>query len=170
MLQFWKNPEFIRHRRSELRRGRATAVGLVVALVCVLTILACWASEKSKAEYSSQETIIVGTITEPAQAAPQSDSSGPVHRDSRNRYLAGHHMDLTAHEAYGWLLLMQFGVLTFWSLLSGAEAISRERERGTWDFQRTTRLSPATLLIGKLLGEPVLAYFIVLCSLPITLA
>src|SRR5258708_22309892 len=42
-------------------------------------------------------------------------------------------------------------------------------ERKTWDFQRATRLSPAELLTGKLLGEPVLAYFIVVCCLPIAL-
>src|SRR5258708_23149730 len=42
-------------------------------------------------------------------------------------------------------------------------------ERKTWDFQRATRLSPAELLTGKLLGEPVLAYFIVVCCLPMAL-
>jgi hypothetical protein len=63
----------------------------------------------------------------------------------------------------------QLAILTFWSLLSCAQSISGERERKTWDFQRATRLSPAEFLIGKLLGEPVVAYFIVLCCLPITI-
>jgi hypothetical protein len=76
----------------------------------------------------------------------------------------------TASRSYYPLMLMQFGVLTFWSLLSCVQAISRERERGTWDFQRTTRLAPSELMVGKLLGEPVLAYFIFLCALPVTLA
>ena len=75
----------------------------------------------------------------------------------------------TAQRSYYPLMFMQFGVLTFWSLLSCTQGISRERERNTWDFQRTTRLTPSELLVGKLLGEPVLAYFIFLCALPVTL-
>jgi hypothetical protein len=70
---------------------------------------------------------------------------------------------------YQSLMLAQTGILTFWSLVSCAQAVSAEREHKTWDFQRTTRLTPLELLIGKLLGEPVLAYFIVLCCLPISL-
>src|SRR5258708_16792943 len=69
---------------------------------------------------------------------------------------------------YRILMYAQLGILTFWSLLCCAQSISGERERKTWDFQRATRLSPQELLVGKLLGEPVLAYFIVLCCLPIT--
>ena len=154
LLQFWKNPEFIRHRRAELRRGRATAVGLVVVLICVLTILACWASVKERyAENNGQpyQFSVLG-------------ADGRVHILPHPSIA-----NMTTREAYSWLLLMQFGVLTFWSLLSGAQAISRERERGTWDFQRTTRLNSSELLTGKLLGEPVLAYFIFLCSAPVTL-
>ena len=74
-----------------------------------------------------------------------------------------------ASESYRWLMLMQIAVLGFWSLLACAQAVSRERDRGTWDFQRTTRLTSAELLLGKLFGEPVLAYFIVLCCAPIAL-
>jgi hypothetical protein len=44
MLRFWRNPEFVRHRRSELRPTRALAVALVVLAVCLLVGLACWAS------------------------------------------------------------------------------------------------------------------------------
>jgi hypothetical protein len=76
---------------------------------------------------------------------------------------------VAAQKSYFPLMLMQFGILTFWSLLSCTQGISRERERNTWDFQRTTRLTPSELLLGKLLGEPVLAYFIFLCALPVTL-
>jgi hypothetical protein len=70
---------------------------------------------------------------------------------------------------YRMLIFIQAGVLTFWSLLASAQSISGERERKTWDFQRTTRLTSAELLVGKLLGEPILAYFIVLCCFPIAL-
>lgn len=155
MLRLWKNPEFVRHFRAELRRGRAIVVGSVVLLVCALTILACWGTEKARRDalkgYESYEF----SIQMP---------------DGTTRVLPRLSLaEVAAQRSYGWLLLMQFGVLTFWSLLSGAQAISRERERGTWDFQRTTRLSASSLLVGKLLGEPVLAYFILVCSLPITI-
>ena len=148
LLAFWNNPEFIRHRRSELRRSRATAVGMVVVLVCALTILTCWAVEKSQraAIYQYEIRHPGGTV--------QMYVPPPIAR-------------VAALESYRWLMLMQIGVLGFWSLLSCAQAVSRERDRGTWDFQRTTRLTAAEFLIGKLFGEPVLAYFIVLCCAPI---
>ena len=142
LWKFWRNPEFIRHCRSELRRSRITTVTLVVLFVCALTILACWATE----------------------SALHHGFSTPLDFSSRSSVAVA-----TAMRSYYPLMLMQFGVLTFWSLLSCAQAISRERERGTWDFQRTTRLAASELLVGKLLGEPVLAYFIFLCVLPVTL-
>lgn len=150
VLEFWKNPEFIRHRRSELRRSRAMAVGMVVLVVCVLTILACWAAEKSRRE----------TLKNYEFAIRQPDRTVEM-------YVLPTIATGAAAESYRWLMQMQFGVLIFWSLLSCAQGVSRERERGTWDFQRTTRLTPAELLMGKLFGEPVLAYFIVLCCVPI---
>jgi hypothetical protein len=153
LLQVWNNPEFIRHRWSELRRGRATAVGLVVLVVCALTILTCWASEKAQRDRMREVQQYEFAIQQP---------DGTLQK-LVNPTIA----TVTAIEVYRWLMLMQFGVLIFWSVLSCAQAISRERERGTWDFQRTTRLSPAELLMGKLFGEPVLAYFIVLCCVPI---
>ncbi len=76
---------------------------------------------------------------------------------------------LTFRLFYQWLVTFQTGVLTFWCLLSCAQAVSGEREGKTWDFQRITRLSPAEMLVGKLLGEPILAYFAVGCSLPLSI-
>ena len=142
LWKFWQNPEFIRHCRSELRRSRTTTVALVVLFVCALTILSCWASEKAQIALRPES---ISLFERPTIAVA------------------------TAVKSYYPLMLMQFGVLTFWSLLSCVQAISRERERGTWDFQRTTRLASSELMVGKLLGEPVLAYFIFLCALPVTL-
>lgn len=149
LWKFWLNPEFIRHRRAELRKGRAGAVAVIVAIVCFLTILSCWAV--ARASYGGYGI------------------SARISNDQLQFLNTPNIREAAAVNAYRWLLMMQFGVLTFWSLLSGAQGISRERERGTWDFQRTTRMLPSELLVGKLLGEPVLAYFIVLCSLPVTI-
>jgi hypothetical protein len=70
---------------------------------------------------------------------------------------------------FRWLVGLQAIALTFWTLFSCAQSVSGERDRKTWDFQRTTRLTSAEILIGKLLGEPVLVYFAVLCAAPVTL-
>jgi hypothetical protein len=46
------------------------------------------------------------------------------------------------------------------------QAISREKELNTFDFQRVTRLTPSELTAGKLLGAPAFMYFIALCLVP----
>ena len=174
LWKFWQNPEFVRHCRSELRRSRMTTVAVVVLFVCGLTILACWAAEKAQMTYyhSSAQVVVAPPIASAVPAQRSNETSGDeVEQPSPT--LASHLRPsialATALKSYYPLMFMQFGVLTFWSLLSCTQGISRERERNTWDFQRTTRLAPSELLVGKLLGEPVLAYFIFLCVLPVTL-
>jgi hypothetical protein len=49
------------------------------------------------------------------------------------------------------------------------QSIHREKELNTFDYQRVTRLTPLELTLGKLLGAPCLAYFVMLCFVPITL-
>jgi hypothetical protein len=65
--------------------------------------------------------------------------------------------------------------LTIWAqvmvlILGGGfaalQAISREKELNTFDFQRATRLTPWELTSGKLLGAPAFMYFIALCLVP----
>lgn len=48
-------------------------------------------------------------------------------------------------------------------------AIHREKEMNTFDFQRVTRLTPWELAVGKLFGAPVVVYFAVLCLMPAAL-
>ncbi|HEX3739581.1 MAG TPA: ABC transporter permease subunit [Terriglobales bacterium] len=174
LWKFWQNPEFIRHCRSELRRSRMTTVALVVLFVCGLTILACWAAARAQMTYyHSQPLVLVQPPIPSAAPAQRSNEASDDDAEQPSRALSSRAeptiASATALKSYYPLMLMQFGVLTFWSLLSCTQGISRERERNTWDFQRTTRLAPSELLVGKLLGEPVLAYFIFLCALPVTL-
>ncbi len=49
------------------------------------------------------------------------------------------------------------------------QAISREKDLNTFDFQRVTRLSPLELSVGKLFGAPILAYFVAFCFMPAAL-
>jgi hypothetical protein len=153
VLRFWRNPEFVRHTRAELRSTRAVMVAVIVLLVCAMIGLACWSERQTilaNAEYSAQH--YDGEWT--AYAAKLRTENG-----SQTWLLL-----------CKWLFGLQGGLLTLWSLFACAQSVAGERDRKTWDFQRTTSLTPAEILIGKLVGEPVVVYFGVLCALPITLA
>jgi len=152
MLNFWNNPEFTRHRRAELRRSRAIGTALVVAVLCILVGLACWAEHDSQMQNAHRYADYNHATAEQIQAMEQ-------------RGLIDFWFLFYRSLIYG-----QAGVHTFWVLFSCAQSVSGERERKTWDFQRTTRLQPSELLVGKLFGEPILAYFVILCCVPITIA
>jgi hypothetical protein len=125
VLEFWRNPEFVRHARAELRPARAVTAAVVAMVICVLVGLTCWSSE--------HENVRVFFRT-----------------------------------FYAWLVGMQFVVLGVWSAAACGQAISRERELKTYDFLKTTRLTSTELMVGKILGVPVLAYFVVACSIPVS--
>jgi hypothetical protein len=74
-----------------------------------------------------------------------------------------------AHMMYTVLLWGQFVVLGMWCASACSQAVSREREMKTWDFVRTTRLTAVNILVGKLLGAPILAYAVLACVLPVAL-
>ncbi|MGH9650487.1 MAG: ABC transporter permease, partial [Terriglobales bacterium] len=126
MLQFWRNPEFIRHARAELRAPRSIAAGLLVLVICALVGLASWSAERN-------------------------------------------HLPEFFRTCHLWLVGIQFTLLGFWCASNCGQAISRERELKTYDFLKTTRLTSAELIIGKTLGAPIMAYFVVGCSLPVSL-
>ncbi len=70
---------------------------------------------------------------------------------------------------YAWLVGGQFVLLGVWSAGTCGQAVARERELKTFDFLKTTRLTAAELMVGMLLGRPIVAYFIVACTLPISI-
>jgi hypothetical protein len=149
---FWTNPEFVRHRRAELRPVRAITVAVVVVLMCTLLGLACWSYEQN--------------LLENAQNGVQQFATEAWRQ--RAEYLQKQFARETWQLFYRWLVGLQGVALTFWTLFSCAQSVSGERDRKTWDFQRTTRLTAAEIMLGKLLGEPILIYFAVLCATPIT--
>lgn len=69
-----------------------------------------------------------------------------------------------------WLVGFQFGALGIWCASACGQAISRERDLKTFDFLRTTRLTAGELVVGKALGAPIMAYFAVGCTIPISVA
>jgi hypothetical protein len=64
---------------------------------------------------------------------------------------------------------LQAVVLCLWCLSSCGQGIASERMLKTYDFLRTTRLTSAELLFGMVFGLPLMAYFIVGCTLPFSL-
>jgi hypothetical protein len=151
MMPIWKNPEFVRHLRAELRTTRAITVAAVVVAIAVLIWLGCWGSRASEMAIIRYQAPHINLS---AERLAGMERQTPL---------------IVWFGFYRFLMYAQLGILTFWSLFSCAQSISGERERKTWDFQRATRLSAGELLTGKLFGEPVLAYFIIACCLPIAL-
>jgi ABC-type transport system involved in multi-copper enzyme maturation permease subunit len=68
-----------------------------------------------------------------------------------------------------WLMGIQFCTLGLWCASACGQAIARERELKTFDFLRTTRLTSWDLMVGKITGAPIMAYFVVGCSLPVSI-
>jgi hypothetical protein len=67
------------------------------------------------------------------------------------------------------ILQLQVFVLLIGGGIYELLTVHREKELNTFDYQRVTRLSSFELGIGKLFGAPILAYFIVLCFMPIAI-
>ena len=140
MLRFWRNPEFVRHVRAELRPARAITLLVVALLVCALIWLSCWSFEQSELERARSSAHQFNRAAWAARVQLLEQTG------SQNIWLL----------FFQWIFALQAGVVTLWSLLACAQSVAGERDRKTWDFQRTTSLTPSEILVGKLLGEPVL--------------
>jgi hypothetical protein len=68
------------------------------------------------------------------------------------------------------MVFLQVAVLLLGGGIYCLQSVHREKELNTFDYQRITRLKPIELALGKLLGAPSLAYLIVLCLAPVTVA
>lgn len=74
-----------------------------------------------------------------------------------------------AIEMFRFILQLQVFVLLIGGGIYELLSVHREKELNTFDYQRVTRLSSFELAVGKLFGAPILAYFIVLCLMPIAI-
>src|SRR5437879_5584091 len=66
------------------------------------------------------------------------------------------------------LLGVQFFISAIVAASSTASSIRHEVANRTLDFQRISSLSPWQIVLGKLLGEPALAYLLAIASIPLT--
>jgi hypothetical protein len=67
------------------------------------------------------------------------------------------------------VLQLQIFVLLIGGGIYELLSVHREKELNTFDYQRVTRLTALELATGKLLGAPILTYFIVLCLMPLAI-
>lgn len=125
-MSFWRNPEFVRYVRAELRPARVLSSAVLALVICSLVGLSAW---------------------------------GSTDRNATREFFK---------DFYLWVMGIQYVVLIFWCATACGHAIARERELKTYDFLRTTRLTAWELIVGKTLGVPILAYFTVGCSLPVS--
>ncbi|HEY1264692.1 MAG TPA: hypothetical protein VGF06_14285, partial [Terriglobales bacterium] len=100
ILDFWSNPEFVRHRRSEMRPSRTIAVVLVVIVVCVLIAMGSWADQANQLE-----------------AARHSAASSGHPTAAELQLMEQQNTQKIAHSLFGILLYAQCGLLSFWVLL-----------------------------------------------------
>jgi len=126
-MSFWRNPEFVRHVRAELRPARALSAAALALVICSLVGLSAWGNTEQN---QTREFFKV---------------------------------------FYLWVMGIQYVVLLFWCASACGHSIARERELKTYDFLRTTRLTAWELIVGKVLGVPILAYFTIGCALPVAI-
>lgn len=87
------------------------------------------------------------------------------HKDTHAIYMDGTYF--VAGEALLHVILwIQAIVLVIGGGIACLHAIQREKDQNTFDFQRITRLSPYELTLGKLLGAPLMVFFVFLCFIP----
>lgn len=78
-------------------------------------------------------------------------------------------------DLYGWhkagavfalILVLQVVVLLIAGGIYCIQAVHKEKELNTFDYQRVTCLTSLELAIGKLFGAPIFTYWLVLCLMP----
>lgn len=65
------------------------------------------------------------------------------------------------------ILGIQFALSGLISLIMVGSSMNAEVNNRTFDFQRIVSLSPREILIGKIIGEPVVGYFLAMATLPL---
>jgi hypothetical protein len=86
------------------------------------------------------------------------------------------HLSIPAAGPSGWgfgllhlLFWLQALILAAGGGIACVNAIYKEKDQNTFDFQRVTRLSPLELAVGKLFGAPIFMYLLCLYLVPIVI-
>jgi hypothetical protein len=73
------------------------------------------------------------------------------------------------NDVFGAVFVASSMILVLWSLLNVSQSVVSERTHRTFDFWRTTRLSPLTLALGKLFGAPLGPWLLYATAFPVLL-
>lgn len=73
------------------------------------------------------------------------------------------------NDVFGAVFVAASIILVLWSLLNVTQSVVSERTHRTFDFWRTTRLSPLSLAVGKLLGAPLSPWLLYASAFPVLL-
>lgn len=76
---------------------------------------------------------------------------------------------MNEHVMVGMVLLAHLVGLPIWVGFTCSKSITHERALETFDFWRTTRLTPHELILGQLCGVPLLGILAVGCTMPIAI-
>jgi hypothetical protein len=86
------------------------------------------------------------------------------------------HLPMVAAGSLGWATQLLSTLFTLQALALAAgggiacvNAIYKEKDQNTFDYQRVTRLTPLELTLGKLFGAPLFMYFVCLCCTPLVI-
>jgi hypothetical protein len=73
------------------------------------------------------------------------------------------------NDVFGAVFVASSIILVLWSLLNVTQSVVSERTHRTFDFWRTTRLSPLSLALGKLFGAPLSPWLLYASAFPVLL-
>lgn len=76
---------------------------------------------------------------------------------------------LNEHVMVGMVLLAHLVGLPIWVGFTCSKSITYERAMETFDFWRTTRLTPLELILGQLCGVPLMGFLAAACTMPIAM-
>ena len=69
----------------------------------------------------------------------------------------------------GVMLSIQFYLSAIIAIITVSSSMNSEVANRTFDYQRIVSLSPREILVGKMIGEPTLAYFMLLATIPLAM-
>ena len=76
---------------------------------------------------------------------------------------------MNEHVMVGMVLLAHLVGLPIWVGFTCSKSITHERALETFDFWRTTRLTPYELILGQLCGVPLMGFLTAACTMPIAI-
>ncbi|MDF5720044.1 MAG: ABC transporter permease subunit [Rhizonema sp. PD37] len=163
------NPQLLREFKGRLKIFPvAIAIGtsLIGQLVLLLAQISELPDERTYPIYDTYCKLRLSNAAKQIQAANTSDHTIFCPLDQID-------LDLWWHDHYEYMFLSLSVIFIFTLLVGGTFALinslAQEERRGTLNFIRLSPQSEMSILLGKLLGVPILIYIITLTAIPLHL-